>query len=155
MQDMEVGCSRTKRRERFRGVSLPIPSVRSRGSRGLQSLFLLILGRLWASFLPFRPGFYPNRRVFRSTRPVDSFESPCVLSCPSTPPQRLSLSRAAWLPMSPADPEPRSPSTSLNFPALQHFQTEVPFFSTPLVRERSRFVALNRESRAFRVWLPS
>lgn len=60
-----------------------------------------------------------------------------LLSCPSTPPQRLVPQRAAFLPTSPADPEPPSESTSLCFSALQHSQTCEPFFFTASYEEAS------------------
>jgi hypothetical protein len=68
-----------------------------------------------ACLLPFRPWLSPDLRVF-------SFGAPRrfrilivgrLLSCTSTPPQRLNFLRAAHLPVSHADHDPLSVSTSL------------------------------------------
>jgi len=73
------------------------------------------LGRPLSYVLPVRPRLSPDPRVFSSPS-YRALTSECLarllLSCTSTPPQRLAPALAALLPASPADPEPPSKSAS-------------------------------------------
>jgi hypothetical protein len=135
---------------------LPIPSVRSRGFRALQSLLIRKPGRLMACLLPVRPGASPDPRVFspRTSRRVVTLFS-VLLSCASTPPQRLSLTSAAFLPASHVDRDPRSKSPSRKLFRPSAFPDPETLLRTLLLEERPGDFAPSPESPAPRVWLPS
>jgi len=107
--------------------------LRSRGFRVLQSFQPREPRRLMACLLPFRPRLSPDPRVF-------SFEAPRrvrilvvggLLSCTSTPPQRLSsYAPPAYPRLMPTMSRFRqAPRDVLS--ALQHMRTRDPHFSPP------------------------
>jgi hypothetical protein len=78
----------------------------------LQSLASSRPRKVMASFLPFRPWSFPDRRVFdRKAAGRLEFSTTGILSCTSMPPQRLSPLRSALLPASHADHGPLSSGT--------------------------------------------
>jgi hypothetical protein len=122
----------------------------------LQSVASLRPRKVMASFLPFRPWSYPDRRVFgRKVAGRLEFSTTGILSCTSTPPQRLAPLRTVQLPTSHADHEPLSSNTRKSFAALQHIRTEAPLFSQARWTCVRSAYALPTGSTAPRVWLPS
>jgi hypothetical protein len=89
------------------------------------------------------------------TGPLPCFQTNVFLSCPSTPPLRLSLSLAAEvisLCRLPAFPF----STLLELLCPSAFQDRsAPFFTVPFSAQRRRNVALFPRGPILRVWLPS
>jgi hypothetical protein len=108
-----------------------------------------------ACLLPFRPWLSPDLRVFSLEvhRRFRILIAGSFLSCTSTPPQRLNFLRAAHLPVSHADHEPLSVSTSLcAFGPTAYADPETPFFA--FFRRRPPGFTLPAGGPAPRVWLP-
>jgi len=115
------------------------------------------LGSLWLASSPFVLGFprtlgssvskRPGYFLQLPFRPLLSFDATSA-SCPST--------QAALLPMSPADQDPSSMSSSLKLSAPSAFlRVKNPSSSLPLSKKRPATFAFLAGSPIPRVWLPS
>jgi len=109
-----------------------------------------------ACFLPFRP--FDLRRALGSSIPrvaADESTKATILSCTSTPPRRVYLTRAADLLTSYVDRKPRSTRTSRKLPGPSAFpESQDPFFRRSFrTGVPKAFTALGMSR--LRVWLPS
>jgi hypothetical protein len=129
----------------------PSSFIRSRGRRGLQSFPSVESRRLMGLPPPRSPWGFPGPSGLQPSGPpgADTMSfTRLLLSCPSTPPQRLSLPLAASLPTSLADPKPPSKSTSRRLLHPSAFPDPVALLSTtPLEAASDRPVLTHRKSR--------
>lgn len=81
--------------------------------------------------LPTRPSFSTaDPRAFSAWPPLTVCSVRFILSCTSTPPQRLCLAVAAFLPVSIVDNSHLRKAPRSSFSTLQHLRIQAPFFST-------------------------
>jgi hypothetical protein len=108
----------------------------------------------WLALSPSVLGITPDPRVFDFQAPPRMILIPgLLLSCTSTPPERLASASPPKSCVASVDSmRPRTQAPRLKLPTLQHIRIEKPFFS--FLSERPASVAVLPGSPTRRVWLP-